>query len=420
MKAWIKQNKFISGLFLFFTGFLVCQRLSGLSWDWVVYVLNSQYWFGSGVYFEPFRPPLLPLLMGLFSPLGWKLAELGTVVFISGLFLYSVIQLAKTFKLDKKILYALMLNPFLVLYATREGTELLSLALLQLFIAFYFRKDKKPFALIALSLAALTRYTNFIFFPLVLLEKNKKKIFQNLILLAIPFIPWFIYNQLKFGHPLASIIDLFMFNMVYRAYIDMAPSLSQILLAFNYLALLAVIYYKKNKPVKQDLIWLYVLVASLYVYVTTPVKDPRHLFLAILPLSVLSAKLLSKRKKIHKYIAGLNAALLISLALVFPFAVWLESPVDYAVSVPDAGSCMTSSNAWVYLNYFGTPTDYFPQQPELAEKIDQGYRIVLFKFICDPPYACNASFLAEQPTIRDAYSYVILGEESACADIHKV
>ncbi|MBR9680056.1 MAG: hypothetical protein GOU99_03340, partial [Candidatus Altiarchaeota archaeon] len=27
---------------------------------------------------------------------------------------------------------------------------------------------------------------------------------------------------------------------------------------------------------------------------------------------------------------------------------------------------------------------------------------------------------AEQPTIRDAYSYVILGEESACADIHKV
>ncbi|PIU01939.1 hypothetical protein COT68_00550, partial [bacterium (Candidatus Torokbacteria) CG09_land_8_20_14_0_10_42_11] len=58
----IKKNKVITILFCLATAFFVIQHATGLSWDFIVYVLNAKYLFAKGFYFEWERPIVTPLL----------------------------------------------------------------------------------------------------------------------------------------------------------------------------------------------------------------------------------------------------------------------------------------------------------------------------------------------------------------------
>src|SRR3989344_795205 len=141
-------------LFFLTTLFFVVQHYFYLNWDFIVYILNAKFLFSNGIYFEWPRPPLVPLLLGLFGIVKSRLAEYFFIIFVSFLHFYSSIKLAKKFGLDPTIYYIISVSPFLILQGMLVGTELLSLVLLQFFLAYYDKVGSSAF----LALAFLTRY----------------------------------------------------------------------------------------------------------------------------------------------------------------------------------------------------------------------------------------------------------------------
>jgi hypothetical protein len=61
--------------FLTSTAFFLWQHTTGVGWDFAAYSLNARYWFQGGTYFQALRPPLAPLLIGLFGLVSRAWAE---------------------------------------------------------------------------------------------------------------------------------------------------------------------------------------------------------------------------------------------------------------------------------------------------------------------------------------------------------
>lgn len=156
-----KANKLNIVLF-FATAFFLLGHFLYQGWDFSAYVLNAQYMFSDGNYFELYRAPLTSVLLGVFSFLGWKGAEYTYILFCSILFFFSSILLTRNLKLDEFYFYLFSVNGFVLLFGLIEGTELLALALLELFLVFLIKN--KWYAGAFLGLVCLTRYPLVVFF----------------------------------------------------------------------------------------------------------------------------------------------------------------------------------------------------------------------------------------------------------------
>lgn len=214
----IAQNWVLILLFILSTSFFIYQHYSTLAWDFGAYVLNAKYLFGSGNYFEHYRAPLASFLIGIFSIFGWKVAEYLFIVFVSSLFLFSTYELSDALGAKSWVIYLISLSPYVLLYGVWQGTELLSLALLELFIAFLIKK--KRFSSLFLGLACLTRYNFLIFLPLVIFYEDWKKIIESVAWFAIPFIPFFLFQFHFTGNMLTSIANSYLLNVKMRGYLD--------------------------------------------------------------------------------------------------------------------------------------------------------------------------------------------------------
>ena len=82
-KDFIKENKFLIVLFILSTSFFILQHYHSTSWDFMVYVLNAEYWKGESSYFELMRAPMISFTIMIFSPLGWVIAEYLFIIFVS-------------------------------------------------------------------------------------------------------------------------------------------------------------------------------------------------------------------------------------------------------------------------------------------------------------------------------------------------
>ncbi len=54
-------------LFIISTSYFLYQNINNYSWDFVSYLLNYEYLFQEGNYFEILRPPMMPFLLGVLS-----------------------------------------------------------------------------------------------------------------------------------------------------------------------------------------------------------------------------------------------------------------------------------------------------------------------------------------------------------------
>lgn len=142
VSEFIKENKIIFLIYFISTLYLVYQHHAALLWDFSAYVLNAKYLFYGGTYFEVYRAPLAPILIGISLILS-KFGEYLFIIFVSSLFLYANVKLSsfffKSFPQDKRKFYQLVfyffsLAPFVIIYATLEGTEMLGLAIFEIFI----------------------------------------------------------------------------------------------------------------------------------------------------------------------------------------------------------------------------------------------------------------------------------------------
>jgi len=443
----LNENKVIIFLFIFSTLLFLCQRSINFSWDFCSYILNSKYWFAHSNYFEPFRPPLMSFIIAIFSFFGWKSSEYFYTIAVSFLFMISSVKLAESLKLNKNIFYLLSLNPYILITGMVNGTELLSLSFLELFIAYLIKNKNSG---IFLGLASLSRYTCISFFPLLLFHRKIKSIIKNFILFVIPFIPWFIYNYIKFGNMFMGIADSYANNIYFRSYIHQDINYMHIIYVVNFFLpffLFGLIFtlFKIFKSLKDnsfiynwkkfiekniaDILMILILIFSLYGYFKIPIKTSRYLFNMILPtvyFSIIGINSIKIKKLNFKRLAVI-IIIILNLFLIFQYFTVQnhykkKMYVDALENINEMGirdNCSFMSNSWVFLNYLGRKTSIFPRKQLVPYYINEGHYMLFFNHVLEPSYVHNETFMSRFPIIFKNKDYILIGNNN-CTEIMKL
>ena len=309
------------GLTFLITVFFLIQHYFFLGWDFAAYKLNGDYIFGRGGYFEWYRAPMPVLLLGFLGIFG-VVGEYMFIALVSLLFFYALFRLSKALELNPLFLLFPFLIPLFFRNALTEGSELLSLGFLILFLVGLF--EKKDYG-VFLGLAFLSRYQFLYLLPLLLFYKNLRKILKNLIFFSMPLAIWFSFNYIMKGNFFVSLFDSYLFNVKFRReYIELTFSLLEFIKPFLILLpliVLGMIYSFKNKF---KYVFWFILFASFYIYYSTPIKVERYLFAFLLPYCYFCGLALDRINKIIK-IKFFILLFLIVLAIIGLGAIKIEN-----------------------------------------------------------------------------------------------
>jgi len=398
----VKKNKFLFLLFILSTSFFIFQHYKLLTWDFSAYVLNAKYLFYNGSYFELLRPPLVPVILGIFLFLG-KISEYIFIVIVSTLFFYSSVYLSdvlfKNASVRKEVsrffFYLFLLSVYVLSYGLKEGTELISLSFLMFFVAFVLRKKISGYLL---GFGVLCRYNLIMFTPFLFFYKNYKKILINIGLFALVLFPWFLFNYLNYGNFMASIIDSITLNILNRGYLFEAftfyPLLEIILwllpLFLIGLVLGVISIVKRNKNKYQNIVFFLLLIFILYDFITNPQKKVRFLFNFVLPVAYFSSysflffisKLKEKYNNIEFKLIILFFVIFAFTVLVLAFSIPRGNDVFYRASedINKLGleGCEILSPHWVPVAYYTQNVYPFYDLP-IKEMVEENKTVLIFK-----------------------------------------
>ncbi|MDE1866032.1 MAG: hypothetical protein KGH94_05355 [Candidatus Micrarchaeota archaeon] len=158
------------------------------------------------VYFEFYRAPLSMLAFAGFYPLLGHQSAIAYLVLMVVLLFIATLYVSDSFGMDSVLVGSLIVLPYIVIFPLIVNSEeLLSLSLLIISIALL--KKGKWEAGIFLGLACLSKYTLFIFIPLLLLNGGRKRIVYSYLAFALVTLPWIAFNYAAFGNPLYSYIS---------------------------------------------------------------------------------------------------------------------------------------------------------------------------------------------------------------------
>lgn len=411
VKNFFKENKLLIISYVLSLLFFIYQHYKILNWDFTVYILNAKYLINQGNYFEWARYPLPSILIIIFSIFSWKLAPYVFIILVSLLHLYSSIKIAEKFNFDKTIYYLISLSPFLLLEGLKNGTELLSLSLIQLFLVYF----NTNYSAVFFGLAFLTRYTAIGLLPLILFLKKPKKIIVFLLIFLVVISPWLIFNYIKTGNAFLSLVDSYALNIRFRDYINESFPLKDFLINFNYLLIFFFMgFYKKIKKLdKNDFMMLLILLLTLISFIKTPIKSftLRYLFLILIPLSYFSVIALNK---IKKQITFLMFLIILLTSFYFTYTYNKDKLENYQEALPYLDNCSTYSNNWVYLNYLGKNTKPDPYKGLIEEKINNGSRILIYYSNIESFYMKNETFVKNLPIITKNELFIVFGNKSKC------
>jgi hypothetical protein len=401
-----KTSKYIIGsLYLLSTAFFIYQRIALHTWDFNAYSLNGQYLFSQGNYFEPLRPPLAGFILGIFNTLlGMKGAEICFILVVSTIFCISTMFLARTLKSNEVVFYLLSLNAYLLFYGLHEGTELLSLSFIELALALIIRNNS--FSGLFLGLAFLTRYTNLTIIPFLILHGNIKKIMKSLSLVILVISPWLIYNYAHYGNMFTSFADLYAINLAYQSSSSGTPQIIDLLKVTNLLLPLIILgaysFKIKNtlKISKTSILMVLLALQGVLVYLTTPYKTSRYLFVLILPCIYLAYQgyvHLQRKSKRTPLILAIIVILSFGSAIAITHKTisdpsYYQKPLEY-LKEHNLSECSILSNRWVDLTYRGIQASPIPPQALFKKKIEQGYILVLFKETHTQTYGLKQDYL---------------------------
>ncbi len=421
LKNFLMQHSY-KLLFIFATGFFLLVHFLYQGWDFSTYVLNAQYLFDSGDYFEISRAPLMSVLLWCLSLFGWRIAEYLYIIFISGLFFISSYLLARGLKLNEIYFYLFSINAFVLLYGLVEGTELLALAFLELFLFFLIKN--RWYAGFFLGLVCLTRYPMVVFFPLVIFHKSWKIRIASAFAFVFAFIPWLIYNQIVWGNLFYSIADSYSLNILYRDYVPHVFHLASVIIAANILfplVILGIIIFIKKREFRRDtLIILAAIVVTIYSVYSVKADVLRYYLPLTIPFAFFSVYAFhSFSEKQKKYFLVIFFIFTI-FALLFGLNKLEEKIPDYTnifEEIEDIKDCQLSSNIWVDLSYRGILSEPYPRREMLELTLEKEY--VLFYYNArEPEYMYNLTFLEEFPIYFQDDDFIILGD--TCSPIRTV
>lgn len=400
----------MAAIFSFTTSLFFAQRyFDGVHWDFALYISNARYIFGGGQFVEWWVSPLAPFLMGLSSAFGWFLADYVYILAISILFLLACVKFSESFKLDKVMLYATMANAYTILYGIRNGTELLSLSMIMMFFSYAVKKDGHIKSAFFMTLSILARYNNILLLPFVLITRKARSILFSALAVIATMSPWLLFNYIKTGNPLYSIADYYVLVTLQRLYYSDPSMQAASILFLGAIACSLIIFRKKVAKIGiYDISMLMLGAAVVLSFMNTPFRDIRYLFVLVLPASYFFVKIFGNFRQITLAIVIFN---IITASYVLSIQPRSEDSIFVIRNLDD---CALMSNAWVYFDYRGISCEQYPLEHEVGEKIGEGYRIAIFKWVREPTYSGNSTFLSQFPNMTDTNSYVVLGNSSLC------
>jgi hypothetical protein len=413
--------------FLASTAFFLWQHTTGIGWDFAAYSLNARFWFHGGTYFQALRPPLAPLIIGLFGLISQSGAEFLFIAAAALLFMFSSVKLAGKFGLPPDLFYVASLTPFVLVEGFKNGTELFCLALLELVLV-YLGTAAAP---VFLGLAILTRYPAAAFGVLFLFTKDIRSFIRDVLIAATVCAPWLIYNQIVFGHWAASFMDSYAMNIKFRSYLASPFRFADVGKVGVWLLPLAlagaVLWVRKSgRGKKPDPRYWPIVVfmgVALLSYARMQQKQPRYLFDLTLPLAVLAVLAVGRvSKPAWRAVAAAVLSVLSAGSIVLadsrnPEAVRLDDVRVYRRALaelgPRLGDCRLGTNAWDFINYFGRPAEPFPMYALIETRLAEGYRLLLFKNLAEPKL--SRARLDRLPILAETEAYILIGREGACA-----
>lgn len=346
-----------------------------LSWDFSAYKLNGDYLLGKGSYFEWYRPPVVPIFLGLLGFFG-KFGEYLFIALTGIIFFYSIYRLSRPLEIPAICLLSAFLIPTFFINAATAGSELLGISFVLLFVAGLLEKKNYGFFL---GLAFLTRYQYLYLLPLLLAYKKPGKIALNFLYFIIPSIPWFIFNYIVKGNAFASIFDGFLMNIKYRDYMVGSFSLIEFIKPFIFILPFAIpgIYYSFKDKHK----WIFYFISAIfiYVYISTPLKIERYLFSMLIPLSyffILPVKRIEKKEifcLIFSSFFILVAFAIVLSQLVNPLSAHRSAILELENN--NLSNYTIYSDSWVYLNYLNVRA--YPPPYQLADHLNNSVFIHL-------------------------------------------
>ncbi len=416
IKNFSKQNKLLIFLFLVSTSLFCYEHSANLSWDFSAYVLNAKYLFYNGTYFETLRPPMVPLLLAPFLIFG-VIGEYLYIILVSCLFFYSSIKLSDTlFKNQDKYLmrfafYLFSLGTFQLHYSIFAGSELLGLVFFELFLVQLLTGKVSGFYF---GLAFLTRYNFLIFFPLLFLNKDYKKIIKNLLLFLAVVFPWFLFNYIHFGNWFTSFVDAYANNVLFRDYIHTPLKFMDVFSVFGLsfiFFIIGIIFWLKDIRLskqwfKENLISLFFIILFFFIiwdYSKIPLKDKRYLFNLILPIAFFSVKGVIEILKLRiNYVKEKVIFILIILFLISSLTVfmgfyrnygWSDSYLNAANDIKSLGieNCEILAPDWVLVTYY-TENVYPLGKNPVNQSLKEGKIILIFEWngnAIDDTYSIN-------------------------------
>ena len=441
LKDFCKNNKALLLIFFLSTFLFLYQHFSILSWDFSSYVLNGRYLFFNGSYYETFRPPTTPILLGILGIFG-LLGEYLYIILVSTLFFYSSLKISQViFKKEiengiKKetiwiIFYFFSLGIFTLHEGLFQGTEMLALAFLELAIANMFLGKTSG---LYLSLAFLTRYNFIIFFPLVFLNKNYKRILINIFTFIVPVFIWFLFNYIYFGNWFTGLSDSYANNVLFRSSISTPFSFHDlffvigIFLVFFVIGLILFVYKatlsKRNFLFSCyiDLFFFFMFIFVLIDYSKIPLKNARYLFNLVLPIAYFSTRGLISLMNIKSFkLSYLFKWLRVVLVLVF-IVVFLitfsyfekdkyyqEQFYSAAKDIKNLGleRCEILSPFWVPMNYLSGNV-YPLGRNDISDSLNRNKIVLIFKNEVTIDDQFKLDELSNFTRLKDTENYMFL------------
>jgi len=208
----------VIGIFIFVNLFFF--NYYGIFWDSAVYIGMGKfiYSFGNAGLWEPARPILWPLILGLFWKIklnihlfGQFLSTLASIISI-----YFVYDLIKKFgNKNAAIIFSLFfsLSIPLIKFSSAILVDIPSMLFSLSAIYLIVKKEKFFIPGILIGMAVLTKFTHLIFLPIIVLaailkkEERIKNIIYAVLGFSIPIAPFITFNYILYSDPTYTLVQ---------------------------------------------------------------------------------------------------------------------------------------------------------------------------------------------------------------------
>ncbi len=393
VEAFITRNEMyiIIAYFVSLATFFCVQFYLLQNWDMLVRILNSNFLFHNGYYFETQRALLESLVIGAFSFIFGGYAVYAFLTMSAAVFTLSAVYAAKAFEIKPILLISALSTPFLIFYGTLNGSELFMMSFLLLFVSAV--KLKKYYAGLFLALAVVSKYDALYFAVLFLflLDRNIlhsiKRLLANAAIFIAAMSPFFIYNLLSYGNFIYTIaLSYFYVKNVGSSTYGVLYGFYELIPAVVFAALLPILSNLKLiktriKDFRSIAMLIASVVISIYIYFSATGFFPTgngeyRFFLLASTFSIFIVLLFYRRYNSSLFIAAFVISMLIAVSMLINlYAVSQSNAANRMISgfkaVYGNSTCTVQSNDWVSLDYYGLAAE-----PISPLKNDSVYPIV--------------------------------------------